>query len=427
MPKYLLKCLKCDNSYSENQQLMTCPNCNGQLEICLNYDILHEKISNSSDFLSLSASAPNSMWKYYDFLPILEKENIISLGEGLTPLLRSHNLGRDLGLRNVFLKVETGNPTGSFKDRQVSMGMSKAIEMKTNGVITISSGNVGAATSAYAAAANIPAIVFVHEMSPINKLTQIMTYGATLLRVQSNSTKNILDAVKDHCREYQFTNLMTASPVNPYINLGAKTIAYEIINSFISLYDGKTPDVIICPVGGGGLLASIYQGMVDLIELEIIEDIPKIIGVQPSGCAPLATAILRNITNKDIESLFEDPWENINTIASALADDVPMDARLAVPAIKKSRGTAYIVTDDEIIDAEKYLAMTEGIFAEPSSATTIAALKHLKEDAIIDSDDYIVSLITGSGFKDLNACKRFNPQPRSVPLNHNWDVEFKEM
>ncbi|MFX0099559.1 MAG: pyridoxal-phosphate dependent enzyme [Candidatus Hodarchaeota archaeon] len=390
----------------------------------MNYELLKEKINSLADFAGFYSTGLNSMWKFFDFLPVLNPRSIISLNEGATPVVRGENLGSSLGFQDIHLKIEIGNPTGSFKDRQVSVGISKAMELKKKGVMTVSSGNVGAAVAAYAARAKVPALVLVHEMSPLNKTLQIQAYGARLARVSSNSTGDILEAIKPHCKKNDFMNLMTASPVNPYINHGAKTIAYEITLESLINPQVPFPDVIICPAGGGGLLAFVYQGFLDLVELGVLERIPRFIAVQPSGCAPLAEAILKNLP---VEHLFAYPWKDIDTIASALADDVPLDARLAIPAIKKSRGTACIVNDEDILKGEKVLASKEGIFTEPSSAITVAALEHVKNSGVVDTSEKIFLLITGSGFKDMESCKKITEKQETYPLTHDWNKEFQKL
>jgi threonine synthase len=421
MSKYYLQCLACNEKYTQEYQKFVCEKCNGQLQIHLDYNTLKTKITSKEDFLNLSPRFPNSLWKYFDFLPLLDEKDIISLGEGMTPLVKCNNLGKILGCENVYVKNETGNPTGSFKDRQVSMGVSKARELKKKGILTVSSGNVGAAVSAYGAKANFPTMVLVHGMSPTNKVLQIQTYGANLLVMDSNSTGDILEAVDEYCKKYNFQNLITGSTVNPYINHGAKTMALEIISECLSNDNVPMPDTVIIPVGGGGLLALFYHGLLDLVELGIIEKAPRVIGVQPAGCPPLAKAVLED---GNIEELFTNPWKDLNTIATALADDVPLDARIAIPAIKQSGGTAVIVDDQQILEGEKLLATSEGIFAEPSSSTTVAALKLLIERKEISPTETVVLLITGSGFKDMDACSKINPKTRKVPLDHDWESEF---
>jgi threonine synthase len=421
MVKFKLVCTTCRKELPESSPAMACPACGGQLDARVQLEWIKERCSSPATFAAFKGPVARSMWRYFDFLPLLEFRHVISLGEGSTPLLASKHLGPSLNLSNVSFKVETGNPTGSFKDRQVSIGISRAFEMGARGVITVSSGNVGAAVSAYSARAGLPALVFVPEMSPANKVAQVQAYGARVFKIKTNSTSGILDAVAPACAKHGFTNLMTASQVNPYINNGAKTLAYEIVHDRIGAGPDPAPDAVVCPAGGGGLISHVYQGFVDLLELGVIARIPRFIAVQPAGCAPLSRAIL---DGTPIEDVYKHPWTNINTIATALADDVPLDARLAIPAVQKTGGTACIVDDAAILDGEKRLARLEGIFAEPSSSTTAAALVQLAEAGKIDKSEQVVLLITGSGFKDMDAAKRINPELPVVPMTHDWDAEF---
>nr|MDO8114902.1 threonine synthase [Candidatus Sigynarchaeota archaeon] len=424
MEKYTITCLSCGGHWSDDVSYLQCPKCNGQLDARLNLGALKEKCSSPGEFLNMQGPLPRGMWLYFDFLPLKSAKNIVTLGEGATPLVRCKNLSTKTGLKHLSIKVETGNPTGSFKDRQVSMGISKAIEMGAPGVITVSSGNVGAAVSAYSARARLPAMIFVPEISTANKVSQIQMYGARVFKVASKMTSKIQEVVNPFCIKHGFTNLMTASPVNPYINHGAKTIAYEIARDCIEKPGMQLPGVIVCPAGGGGLLAYVYRGFVDLLDLGIIDAIPRFVAVQPAGCPPLAKAILEDIA---IDRVLQTPWMNINTIASALADDVPLDARLAIPAVKNSKGTACIVDDAAILAGEKKLAQLEGIFAEPSSAITVAALEQLVEKRFVDKSEHVVLLVTGSGFKDMSACQRINPELITIPMEHDWDSEFSKI
>nr|MDO8084783.1 threonine synthase [Candidatus Sigynarchaeum springense] len=424
MAKFRLTCLSCAKELPESSKSVKCPSCGGQLDARVDLGPLKERCSSPASFAAYKGLPVRSMWRYFDFLPLLDASHVASLGEGSTPLLASKHLGPSLGLAHVSFKVETGNPTGSFKDRQVSMGISRAIELGARGVITVSSGNVGAAVSAYSARAGLPAMVFVPEMSPDNKVAQVQAYGARVFKVKTNSTSGILGALAPACAKHGFMNLMTASQVNPYINHGAKTLAYEIVRDRIASGLDPAPDAIVCPAGGGGLLSHVYQGFADMQELGVIHRIPRFIAVQPAGCPPLSRAIL---DGTPIDDVYKHPWTDINTIATALADDVPLDARLAIPAVKNTGGTACIVDDDAILDGEKRLARLEGIFAEPSSATTAAALVQLVQQGTVDKSEHVVLIVTGSGFKDMDSARRLNPVLPVVALDHDWDAELAKV
>jgi threonine synthase len=363
------------------------------------------------------------MWSFFDFLPLHEKSNIISLKEGNTAVVKSNRLAKELGFKNLFLKFEFLNPTGSFKDRQISMGMSKAVEMNKKSVITMSSGNVGASVAAYSGRAGVKNIILVPSIAPESKILQIKAYGGNVIKINSDSTEFISQIVKEASFKFNMANLITAAIYNPFIINGAKTISYEIaIKCMMESLD--FPDVIIIPVGGSGLLSAVYEGFKELLELDLIHSMPKLIGVQPEGCAPFVQAIIQNL---EPEYLFKNPWKNIHTISTALADDIPLDCYTGIPAVKNSKGFAISVSDDETLIACKQLGQLEGVFAEPSSCTTIAALSKLKSDGILKRDDNVLCLITGSGFKDVKSIESNLSESLNVEKDFDWRAVFKRI
>jgi len=365
----------------------------------------------------------NSMWSFFEFLPLLDKKNIISLMEGNTPTLKSNRLAKEVGLKNLFLKLDFLNPTGSFKDRQISMGISKAVELSKTSVITMSSGNVGASVAAYSARAGLKNIILIPSIAPESKIIQIKQYGGNVVKINSDSTKLISQIVQDASKKFEMANLITAGIYNPFINKGAKTISYEIAIQSKTNKQGF-PDVIIVPVGGAGLLSGVFEGFQELYELNFIDSIPKLFGVQPEGCAPFVKAIEDNLTP---EYLFQNPWKNIRTISTALADDIPLDCYTGIPAIKDSGGNAIAVSDEETLVAGKQLCNLEGIFAEPSSCTTIAAIPKLLDKDLIQADENIYCLITGSGFKDIKSIEPMLPESINVEKDFNWKSLFEKI
>ncbi|MHA1724994.1 MAG: threonine synthase [Promethearchaeota archaeon] len=419
--KYFLKCAKCSEVYSEiSEELAKCPKCeDGPLSIVMNEEKLKEKWS-KNEFFKLKIS---SMWTFFDFLPLKNKNNIISLKEGNTPLLKEKRLAKKLELSNLFLKQEFLNPTGSFKDRQISMGISKAVEMNKKSVITMSSGNVGAAVAAYSARAGLPNIILIPSIAPEAKIIQIKMYGGNVIKIKSDSTKFISEIVEKAKKEFNMANLITASVYNPFIINGAKTIAYELAIQFIN-EENALPDAIIIPVGGSGLLSAVFEGFKELKTIGFIDKIPKLFAIQPEGCAPFVQAIQNNLSPS---YLFEHPWKEIKTISTALADDIPLDCYLGIPAIKNSKGTAIAVSDQETLVASQMLSSLEGIWAEPSSCTTIAALKPLLDMNLIEPDERITCLITGSGFKDIQSIQPLLKESQEVAPDFDWKSTFKNL
>jgi threonine synthase len=415
--KYFFQCLECHQRILDfDDNISRCPNCEGPISNQMNLDLLSSKFSKEQFY----NQKIQSMWSFFEFLPLNNRKNIISLMEGNTPILKSNRLSKRLGLKNLLLKLDFLNPTGSFKDRQISMGISKAVELNKNSVITMSSGNVGASVAAYSARKGLKNIILIPSIAPESKILQIKQYGGTVIKINSDSTQFISKIVENASIEFDMANLITAGIYNPFINKGAKTISYEITIQ-AHLNNTGFPDIIIIPVGGSGLLSSIFEGFQELKKLDIIEYIPKLIAVQPEGCAPFVKAIENNFTP---DYLFKNPWKEIKTISTALADDIPLDCYTGIPAIKNSGGLAISVSDEETLAASKQLSTLEGIFAEPSSCTTIAAIVRLLEKNLINEDEKICCLITGSGFKDTKSIESILPQSINVEQDFDWKELF---
>lgn len=335
--------------------------------------------------------APSSMWTYFDLLPIESRDGVISLNEGATPLLDAPRLAAFCKLGHVLLKNETGNPTGSFKDRQVSAGISHARALGFDTVAVVSSGNVACATAAYAARAGMKAVLFMHGMAAPGKIAQAAAYGATAIRVQSPSASAVFDLCIEACRAFGWYHLSTSGMHEPYNVEGAKTIAYELYHQTA----GALPDWIVAPVGGGGLLGGIWRGLLDLKRIGLIESLPRLAGAQASGCAPLKKAIDGHA--RFLETL-SDPWPDPKTVAGGIADDILFDGHTALPAVRTTGGAAVAVDDEEIIAAEIALAQREGILCDPCSACSVAALRYLPR---VNSHTRVCCIITGTGIKDL--------------------------
>lgn len=352
----------------------------------------------------LFRAAPASLWHYADLLPIAHREHAITLGEGATRLVDAPRLARQFGLGRLLLKNETSNPTGSFKDRQVSVGISRAREIGAKTVAVVSSGNVACAASAYAARAGLRAVLLMHGHAAPSKLAQAAAYGGTVVQVDVPSASAVFDLCIQGCKKFGWYHLSTAGMYEPYNVEGAKTVAYELYQQT----DGDLPDWIVAPVGGGGLLGGIWRGLLDLQRLGLLDRLPRLAGVQASGCAPLKKAIDQGA--KYLDTL-KDPWLNPQTIAGGIADDILFDGHTVLPAIRATGGAAIAVDDSEIIEGELLLASSEGILCEPTCAVVIAALKHLPE---MNSRTRVCCIITGSGIKDLPAIQRYVAAPKRI-------------
>ena len=334
---------------------------------------------------------PESLWHYFGLLPIRDRSDIVTLGEGATPLIDAPRLAKTHGFGELRLKNEATNPTGSFKDRQVSVGISHARSRGVETVAAVSSGNVACATAAYAARAGMRAVLFMHGQAGAGKIAQAVAYGATVLRVDSPSPAAVFDLCLDACARWGWQHLSTAGMYEPYNVEGAKTIAYELWRQ----YEGDLPDWIVAPVGGGGLLGGVWRGLLDLKRLGLIGKLPRLAGVQAAGCAPVPQAMAEGWSF--LESL-KHPWPNPNTIAGGIADDIIFDGHTVLPAIRTTGGTAIAVDDDAIRAGLYRLAREEGILCELTCAVVIAALAHIPE---VDANSRVCCLITGSGIKEL--------------------------
>jgi threonine synthase len=345
------------------------------------------------------------MWKYFPRLPVLEKSSIVSLGEGGTPRLPASRLGAALGLERLTIKDETRNPTGSFKDRMLAVGISRAKELGKSTVAVQSSGNVAAAAAAYAAKAGLAAKVFVPRSVPEEKLAQILMYGAELFRIDEASPSAVFELMDEAARRFDWHVVATTALHNPFTLEGSKTIAYELRSD--------VPDWLVVPVGGGGNLGSLWRGFREMKALGAIERLPRLAGVQAEGCAPFVEAVRLGLSWKDAARR---RWPSIRTVCGAIADDVVFDAHIAVPALVESGGVALAVSDEETLEAEKLLASTEGLFVEPSSATGVAALRKLVERGTLSPAESVCCLATGSGFKDMGAAKTLVSLPNVISV-----------
>jgi threonine synthase len=381
----------------------------GRLDIYYDYSSLAQKVNKET----LIGRVP-SVWKYREFLPVRNKKNIVTLGEGGTPLLKASNLARKVRLKNLYLKDETRNPTGSFKDRSMTVGVSKALEFGEQTVAIASSGNAAASLAAYCAKARLRCFAFVPEFASPVKIAQICLYGANVVRVSTadedkDPTVQMLRRVVE---KYGWYPCPSFGLFNPYQVEGPKTIPYEIIEQL----NWKVPDWIVIPVGSACLFAGVWKGFADFYNVGLTDSMPKFAAIQSTGCAPLIRAF------KERREPFEiKPWKNPQTIASGLADPLPWDGDAALTALRDN-GTAEAVSDEEIRRSQRLLASTEGLFAEPSGVTSLAGLNKLIEQHIVGRDETVVALITGSGLKDPEAAIRTS---KEVPIIKPSIKEFE--
>ena len=396
MSSHFLRCINCGSRYSLDEVIYTCRRCGDILEVELDFEETASSIQ-GTDWRQRALS----VWRYREVLPVLDESKIVTLKEGGTNLYSCPNLAQRLRFKNLQVKNEGENPTGSFKDRGMTVGISKALEFDVKTVICASTGNTSASLAAYAAKAGIQCIVLIPSGKiAYGKLAQAMVYGAKVVQLQGNFDE-ALEIVLQLCERHR--DLYLLNSINPFRLEGQKTLAYEIHDQMAN----RQLDRVIVPVGNAGNISAIWKGFTELRALGFLEDLPKMTGIQAEGAAPIARAVKEG---RD-EILRVDKPE---TIATAIRIGAPVSWKKALRAIRDSRGTAESVTDEEILEAQKMLARTEGLFVEPAAAASIAGLKKLLEAGRIDRDEVVVCVTTGHGLKDPDIAVRTSEEPLKV-------------
>ncbi|RLG97794.1 threonine synthase, partial [Candidatus Bathyarchaeota archaeon] len=313
-----------------------------------------------------------------------------------------------IGLKRVYVKNEGENPTGSFKDRGMTVGVTKALELNMKTVICASTGNTSASLAAYAAKAGLRCIVLVPSGKiAYGKLVQALAYGAEIVQVRGNfdqALRTVIELSERHGEVYLLNS------INPYRLEGQKSLAYEVCDQL----GGRAPDRVILPVGNAGNISALWKGFTEFYRLGLVDSLPRMVGVQAEGASPIAQAIKRG---SDVVT----PVENPETVATAIRIGAPVSWKKALRAIRDSDGTAETVTDEEILEAQSMLARCEGLFVEPASASSIAGLKKMVELGEIDRDETVVCVATGHGLKDPDVMRRVGK-----PLEADADVQSIE-
>jgi len=376
-------CSRCEKRFGMSQLLNLC-SCGAPLLV--RYDIKNAKAAVAKSALTGRIA---SLWRYRELLPLQSDANLVSLGEGYTPLLGAKKLGAELGLRQLWLKDEAQNPTGSFKDRGLSLAISRAKELGVKKAAIPSAGNAGGSFAAYAARAGIEAHVFMPRDTPIANQREAQQYGAKLTLVDGliNDCGRIIAEKKSIEGWFDFSTLK-----EPYRVEGKKTMGYEIAEQL----EWHLPDVIIYPTGGGTGLIGMWKAFAELEELGWIGKArPRMVSVQASGCAPIVKAF-------DEGKSSAEPWQDGKTIASGLRVPQAVGDFLMLRAIRDSHGTALSVSDDEMLAEIPRVGKAEGVFFCPEGAACVAALRRLLKTRWIKPNDEVVIFNTASGLKYLD-------------------------
>lgn len=411
MNKYIrgYRCTVCGEFFETKEAMMTCPHCGekGILDVEYDYDALKQVLT--KDYFKNNRDY--SMWRYFPLMGI-EEENIHKmLRIGWTPLVKSYNLSKELGLKELYIKDDGLNPSGSSKDRASGVAVLKAIEAGAKVISCSSTGNAASSCACHAAHMGIPAVIFVPKRAPIGKLTQISLYGATLVVVDGDY-KAAFRLSKEAINKYGWYNRNAA--INPFMVEGKKTVSLEIAEQL----NFKPTDWVVVSVGDGCTVGGVYKGFYELHKLGLIEKVPKILGVQSEGCEPFVKASREKSPLEECEE---------NTLADSIAVGIPRNPLKALRAVENSHGSWISVPDTEIINAMSLLGKTEGIFGEPAAVTSLAGLKKALEKGIISKDENVTIIITGNGLKDPNNAQKAISKPELMEPNINkLDIYLKE-
>lgn len=373
-----LRCRGCGREYPV-EPLNACDFCFGPLEVEYDYDSITRVVSRER-----IVEGPPTMWRYQDFLPV-DADMALDMGTGFTPLIRAENLGRKLGLENLYIKNDSVNPTFSFKDRVVSVASAKALEFEFDTLACASTGNLMGSVAAHGAKASMNTLVLYPANLEKGKILGAAIYGATLVAVDGT-----YDQVNRLCSELADNHRWAFVNVNmrPFYAEGSKTLGYEVAEQLGWL----APDHCVVPGASGALFTKIHKGLKDLVQTGLIDSADtKMHIAQAEGCSPIAQAF--NDGSKEVRPVIPD------TLAKSLAIGNPADGPYALRTISESDGSAVIAMEDEIVEGIQLLAQTEGIFTETAGGVVISGLRRLVNQGVIKPDEVTVAYITGNGLK----------------------------
>jgi threonine synthase len=402
MARFHFRCIECGEEYPEDPNRFVCSRCGGE----------QEPGGSIRGVLEVVLKVLPSAWPRFRssdreflhaFLPITDDGALPPLPVGDTPLIEAPRLRDELGVPNLFLKDDTRNPSGSTKDRASLLVVAKAVEYGCNSVATASTGNAASALAAVAASANVRAIVFVPAAAPPAKLAQIQSYGGIVVPVDG-SYDQAFELCSRACNEFGWYNRSTA--LNPFTIEGKKTAALEIAAAM----ESDAPDAILVPTGDGVILAGLAKGFRDLETGGLIERHPRLIAVQPEGSSAIVQAV-----RSGADHAVSIP--GASSAADSLTVEMPRNAIGCLAEIRASNGSGVTVSDDAILAAIARLAGATGVFAEPAGAAALAGLEAALEEGLVDRDERVVLMVTGSGLKDVDAAARALPAVEPVDAN----------
>lgn len=385
-----LVCVNCGAAYQSDEILYNCPKCGHLLAVHYNLDEI-------TITKKVWEKRPLSVWRYRELLPV--RIEPVTLQEGGTPLYHLRRLGEEMGLPHLYAKHEGMNPSGSFKDRGMTVGVSMALQLNKCSVACASTGNTSASLAVYAAKAGIPAVVLLPAGKvALGKVAQALMHGARVISIRGNFDR-ALEMVHELCLSH---GLYLLNSINPYRLEGQKTIGFEAVDQL-----GEVPDRFVLPVGNAGNISAVYKGLLELNGIGFIDSMPMMTGIQASGSSPIVRAI-----REDLPEVV--PEMHPETVATAIRIGAPVNAEKALVAIRKTGGLAESVTDEEILRMQRDLARKEGIGVEPASAASVAGVRKLVEGGAIDRSERIVCVVTGHLLKDPDTVIRQCEPPTEI-------------
>ncbi|WP_312338626.1 threonine synthase [Anaerospora hongkongensis] len=400
-----LQCVHCGKEYDPSVDALYCPACgynDGILNVVYDYD----RISKLFNPVSQKECRVYSMWRYLPLLPVQDAATIPHLQVGWTPLYQAPLLAAELGVKTCYVKDEGRNPTASFKDRASSLGVIKALEKKAARITCASTGNAASSLAGFAAAAQLPATIFVPKTAPEAKIAQLLIYGAQVFAVDGTYDQ-AWELCMEASAEFGWYNRNCA--VNPNLIEGKKTVSLELVEQILAL--GKDmPDWIAVSVGDGCTVGGVYKGLWEMVHLGFITKVPKILGVQAEGCQPFVTAWKNNAPLTPCEA---------RTLADSIAVGHPRNFTKGLQAITQSAGAYIAVTDEEILAAMKLLARKAAVFGEPAGVAAAAGVQRAVHSGIIDKQESVAILVTGNGLKDIKSAVKAAGAPVVIPPSLN--------